>query len=335
MAPAASVVIATRDRPAKLEETIARFGRQTLLSAEYEVVVVDDGSIPPVAPRQENGGPLCRTLHVEARGRSAARNAGAAVASGTLLVFVDDDVTVGPDFLEAHLSAQQEWPGALAAGAIRLSPGATTTPFGRFRQRLEDGGVPQLRGPAPRPNFCAAGNMSIPRRLFEELAGFDPGLASAEDQDLALRHTARGGRIIFIPEAAALHRDDALDIRSYCRRMEWGAETLVPFCRRHPGWPDNQERETINGPVRLGRESLRLTAGKLLKDVVGLEPAQEVLFVLVRFLERRDVGDRVLDLFYRLLLGIHIRRGYLRGSRRFRRSLSPHLRGTASEPDGA
>ena len=70
-------------------------------------------------------------------------------------------------------------------------------------------------------------------------AGFDAVLASSEDQDLALRHTATGGRIAFVPEARVVHCDSALDIRSYCRRAEWGAEHMIPFCRRYPDWPAN------------------------------------------------------------------------------------------------
>jgi GT2 family glycosyltransferase len=104
------------------------------------------------------------------------------------------------------------------------------------------------------PNFCAAANMSIPRNLFQGLGGFDCAITSSEDQDLAMRHTAKGGLIAFLPEAEAVHHDNALDIRSYCRRAEWGIENMLPFCHRYPELPDNIERAMVNGLPRWGEE---------------------------------------------------------------------------------
>src|SRR5205823_12177813 len=100
-------------------------------------------------------------------------------------------------------------------------------------------GVPRARGPVASRNFCAAGNMSLPRARFLQLGGFDPSLSSGEDQDLALRHTERGGLLVFLPEAAVVHRDRALTLRSYCKRHETGSERIAAFVRKHPDLPDN------------------------------------------------------------------------------------------------
>jgi hypothetical protein len=224
-------------------------------------------------------------------------------------------MSVAPSFLEAHYRAQLEFPGVLAVGAVRLPYDSLRTPFGRFRQRLEGSGIPGRRGITESPNFCTAQNMSILRTRFLQLGGFDSELSSGEDQELALRHTALGGRIAFVPEAAAIHRDQALDIRRYCRRAEWGGEHDVAFVRKQPNWPDNQQRQRINGPVALGKEPVYVSLAKMSKTLLGFRPFQAALFLVTALLERAAPEATAMDRLYRILLGIHIRRGYVRGLR--------------------
>jgi GT2 family glycosyltransferase len=231
-----------------------------------------------------------------------------------VLIFVDDDMTVESDFISNHLRAHRKWPDALVVGSIRLPTEALTRPFGRFRQRIDESKLPEVPGPTPMRNFCAAGNMSISRKLYEDIGGLDARIVSGEDQDFALRHSALGRPIIFWPRARAIHHDHALDIRAYCQRVEWGSEHLVRFCRRHPGWPDNVERERVNSPLRWGGEPVSLSLRKLIKSTLALPALRQSLFLVTSLLERTAPNGRVLDRMYRLLLGVHIRRGYRKGA---------------------
>ncbi len=326
--PTISVVIPTRNRPQKLADTVACLGRQAL-PWPYEIVVVDDGSQPPLNLPREVGGVACTLVRKEGVERSLARNAGAAAASGDLLVFVDDDLSMSTDFLAAHLGAAEKSPGALQVGAIRLPEEALQTPFGRFRQRLEDTGVP-FGGVPSSANFCAAGNMAMPRQRFLDLKGFDPGLVSAEDQDLALRHKAGGGAVTFVPEAAVVHHDSALDIRGYCRRAEWGMRLLIPFCQRYPDMPENRRREQVNGPIRWRQESIMTSCRKMLKALLASTPVVAVLFSTAWLLERCGCGNRLLDRVYRLLLGTHLLRGYRKGLKQFGKTAAAWPAGSMS-----
>jgi glycosyltransferase involved in cell wall biosynthesis len=296
-----------------LHETIRGLRDQTLGVSDFEIIVVDDGSTPAIVLESSEGNLHCILIRLEGRERSAARNVGARAARGRIVVFVDDDISVATNFLEAHLFAQREWPDAIVVGSIRLPMVVLEQPFGRFRQALELQGVPQSRGTGCARNFCTAANMSISRRRFLDLGGFDESLVTAEDQDLALRHSERGGLIAFAPEAAAVHRDEALDVRRYCRRSEWGSERLVAFCERHDEWPDNVTRDWVNGPIRWRHEPLRRSARKMLKGVMAVPAVVEVLFGAAAVLERSAPDSRVLERVYRLLLGAHVFRGYRRG----------------------
>ncbi len=312
----ASVIIPSRNRHDKLTGLLDCLKRQSVAAGDYEIIIVDDGSTPAVALPGDDQGPKCRLVRLEGVERSAARNLGAAQAQGGILVFVDDDMTVESDFLAAHLRAHDEWPGSIVIGASRLADELFTNPFGRFRRELEQHEVPRERGPVAMRNFCAAANMSIARDLFHKLEGFDQAMVSGEDQDLALRHTATPGRIVFVPEAVSIHHDAAVDIRSYCRRSEWGSEKLVAFTRRHPDWPDNIERERVNGFARWGSEPLLQSARKTIKLGLTNQLVLVVLFALARLLERAAPNGYLLDRVYRLLLGAHILRGYRKGLKR-------------------
>jgi len=315
MAKKLSVIIPTHNRIDKLEDTIEGLRRQTILSNDYEVVVVDDGSTSPVKLEHKYRNPECTVVRLEGMERSAARNAGAASATGRILVFIDDDISVGSGFLLSHLRAHEEWPGVIAVGSVLLPDNFLVTPYGRFRQKLEQNGIPHQRGLQATRNLCTAANMSISRDIFQSLGGFDRDLKSGEDQDMALRHTAHGGRIAYIPEAEAFHNDNAVDFKSYCRRSEWGAMNMVAFVSRHPHWPDNVERERVNGPLKWGREAFSVSAAKMAKVVLGCKPITAFLFFTVRWLERSAPNSSILYRLYCLLLGIHILRGYRAGCR--------------------
>lgn len=100
-----SVVTRTHDEAPRLRLTLASLKRQERLS---EVVVVDDGSTDATADviaEAETFLPITRLRHPQARGRSAASNAGARAASGKILIMLDGDMPVGPGFVAAHANA--------------------------------------------------------------------------------------------------------------------------------------------------------------------------------------------------------------------------------------
>jgi len=116
-----------------------------------------------------------------------------------------------------------------------------------------------------------------------------------------------------LPETVAIHRDTALTIRTYCRRVEWGSRQLIPFCRRYPDWPDNIERNLVNGLSKWGSEPITQSLRKAAKRAMYLRPCREMLFLLAAALERIAPATKLLDGLYRGLIGIHIFRGFRRG----------------------
>jgi glycosyltransferase involved in cell wall biosynthesis len=306
-----SVVIPTHNRHQKLKETVEKLRQQDFSANEYEIIVVDDGSTPPLDLSAEFIiPPKVSVVRLEGVERSRARNSGATKARGKLLVFIDDDIGVDRNFLADYWRAHLEFPDALLIGSILLPEDSQKTPFGRFRQNLEMIHIPATRGEVAAKNFCAAGNMAITSTAFQELSGFDSDLTSSEDQDFALRHTARGGKIVFVPEACGIHYDNALDIRGYCQRSEWGSHQMLPFCRRYAGLPANIERERANGLTQWGREPFSQSIRKSIKSVISSNLITAGLFRVTDVFEQVAPNSRALDKLYSLLIGIYIFRGY-------------------------
>ncbi len=93
-----SIIVPTFQRPEGLRRCLAALLRMDYPADRYEVIVVDDGSDPPVEPlvREAVGAATCRFIRQENHGPGPARNAGAAQARGRWLAFTDDDCAPRP-----------------------------------------------------------------------------------------------------------------------------------------------------------------------------------------------------------------------------------------------
>jgi len=95
--PPVSVIVPAYDEARHIERALASLAVQDL--PPLEVIVADDGSRDDTADRAERAG--ARVLRLAHAGPARAKNAGAAVARGEVLVFVDADMTCAPGFLRA------------------------------------------------------------------------------------------------------------------------------------------------------------------------------------------------------------------------------------------
>src|SRR5262249_39857111 len=135
-APLISVAIATYDRPELLSECLERFCEQTLPVADFEIVVVDDGSGDERVERvlEEMAGRLPLTwARIEHAGRGAAKNLAVMLARGEVVLFFDDDDWPTPDLLAEHVHAHQAHPAEEIAvlGRTDWSPMLDVTPLMR------------------------------------------------------------------------------------------------------------------------------------------------------------------------------------------------------------
>src|SRR5687767_216693 len=99
-----SVVVPAFQCQRELDLTFASLSQQTYPASLLQIVVVDDGSDPPLQ-RPESGRDLDVVMLRQENsgfGSGKARNAGVEAASGELLILLDADMIPAPSQVEAH-----------------------------------------------------------------------------------------------------------------------------------------------------------------------------------------------------------------------------------------
>lgn len=243
--PEVSIIIPTTGhRPERLRPTLACLAAQREAPPHEVVLVVDADKIPDEVAEAPGGinrdgarnSPPLVVVHGPQRGRAAARNAGAAIASAQQLLFLDDDVLVGEGFLANHYRAAD--PNYFCHGRMRELPTAATlvTELAKgdaadtrdVRRTLEhsSGQGPRLRlvanaleraveqmdnGTAPNvaPWLAAVGaNLSVPQAALRDVGGFNEAFGTlwgCEDLELGMRLFKHGLRNCLVPDALGIH----------------------------------------------------------------------------------------------------------------------------------
>jgi glycosyltransferase involved in cell wall biosynthesis len=165
--PTVSVVIPARDAASTIGDTLAALAEQQA----DEVIVVDDGSRDATAALAEASPVVTHVIRGTGEGPGAARNAGAAAATGEALAFLDADCVPQPGWLREGLRALEE--ADLVQGRTTPPPDVPRGPFDRT-----------LWVVAPWGLFETA-NLFVRRELFERLGGFEPWLSPARSKELA------------------------------------------------------------------------------------------------------------------------------------------------------
>ena len=199
--PLVSVITTVRNRPHHILEAIASVTAQTL--SGWELIVVDDGSddvTPDVVDEIARRDARVHLLRREHAGVSAARNAGAAVARGRYVAWLDSDNTWQPRFLEVMVRAMDGRELRAAYSACTFTTGAGVR-YREFAGGLEHLGI---------GNFVDLNVLMVRRELLDEVGGFDPTLPRAVDYDLVYR-IARRVEPIYLPFLGTDYSDDADD----------------------------------------------------------------------------------------------------------------------------
>ena len=228
MTPRVSVVVATHDRPERLERTLAALRAQTLPQDDFEVIVVDDGSGPQTRDllRRDHGLPLQVLRNESSGGPARARNRGWRAARASLVGFTDDDCEPVPEWLASALAAWQPGSPTFVLGPTRPNP-AELGGRGPLTHTLE---VDEL-GP-----WWETANIFYPRAALERAGGFDEQNYSGpggEDTDLGWTLIEAGWSPVWAPEALVHHAVTELTPAAKLRLAWRWDETMLVF-KRHP-----------------------------------------------------------------------------------------------------
>lgn len=313
--PQISVIVPTHNRSDALALTLSHLAEQQVGEA-WEVIVINNRSTDDtdeVVKRQSFPVPL-RLVHEDTPGPAAARNAGAAVAGGDYLVFIDNDILVEPDFVELHRKALAAHPGCWILGQTINLPEQERTPFGRFRKALYPFVSPKEEVSEAR-GFAGA-NCSLPRLDLERLGGFDErfNIASVEDFELAMRAWEQGISILFDPGIVGVHNDWAgSSIRDYCYRQRMYARSEFLLWYKYGEQHPRPEMVRKNMPPVWKQDGPWLFFHKWAKRCLGSSPGQRALLGMCVLLERVWPWPPLLWRMYRWSLAGAIYTGFQEG----------------------
>jgi hypothetical protein len=244
-----SVIIPTRDRQALLARTLESVFAQTLQPAE--IIVVDDGSSDGTVEFLASLGSRIRPVQQRHRGPGAARNAGAAAASGDYLVFLDSDDLWLPWSLSAFAEAVERYARpALVCGCFRQ--------FADEDELADCRDVP-VEGEAfadylsvwPRQPIVGASMMAVRRDEFLRVGGFAEAPVNLEDHDLSLKlGTARG----FVQLRQPITLGWRLHVSGVSREVEKSLAgcALLVATEKAGGYPGGSQRAQVRRGIIAG-----------------------------------------------------------------------------------
>lgn len=170
----------------------------------HEVIVVDDGSRDESAEAAKATGALVVRIDDGPKGPATARNRGAAIATGDILLFLDADVAVHRRTID-QVSARFERHPEVAAifGSYDDKPAAGTF-VSRYRNLLHH--FVHQEGRREATTFWA-GCGAVRRSVFQAIGGFDERFSrpSIEDIELGGRLRAAGYRVWLCPDILVRH----------------------------------------------------------------------------------------------------------------------------------
>ena len=256
-APVLSVVVCAHNPKREyLERALAALRAQTLPMAGWELVVIDNASVPPLAEWLDlRWHPRAAVRREETLGLAAARLRAFRETAAAVLVFVDDDNVLAPDYLARAAELAEAWPmlGAWGTGwcvqEFETPPPAELAPYlyclGRIGQQsaLWSNFADTYRSAPIGAGLC------VRRSVAETYAGYigkNPArgtlertgkiLLSGADWDLALTAVDIGLGTGRFPELKMTHliKRERLD-PGYLLRLHFGISYSMTLINHHRG----------------------------------------------------------------------------------------------------
>lgn len=303
---AVSVVIPCYQVSAEtLAKTLASLERQRFPRRLLEVVLVDDGSEPPL---QTPPSPLDVKVVRQERcgyGTWRARNNGVDAAAHDIVLFLDADELVEEEWISAHarwheaaadiLTAGPRWHvategvdvEAIRRGNLRsvLADLPTDPPWSRDYYARPD---EQLAKADDLFHVVAGGNFGMRKAFYREVGGNAPFRHwGAEDIELAFRAYAYGALMVPVREAMVWHQGRWAEGREERHRASLILDGEMAHLIPHPRCR----------PVRPGRTY------RVLRHVVAVDAGERIAPQSVVALVERLLADRIHDLAVRVELG--------------------------------
>lgn len=235
--PTVSIIVPTYNRLRQLQQVLAGLAAQTHPRADFEVVIVSDGSTDGTNAFLQTEATCLpiRPVVQPNSGAAAARNLGIQMAQGELVLFLDDDVVPAPQLVTEHVSTHQRQPGNLVVLGPMLTPADfALKPWVHWEQAMLYKQYADIAAGRwePTARQFYTGNASVARQHLLAVGGFNPTFRRAEDVELAYRLAGRGLAFVFNAQAIGYHYAER-SFRSWLQTPYLYGRNDVIFTRDH------------------------------------------------------------------------------------------------------
>ena len=239
----ASIIIPTFNSIETIEPLLHSLENQTMASSDYEIIVVDDLSSDGTREflesyKAENN--LQILLQDTNFGIGPARNRAIGIAKSDILLFLDSDMEVEPDWIESHTVPMENgiWDGSV--GYV-LHDVNMSSIFTRYLNDPRRGAKRFGENEQLNHNYFLFGNASLRKKLIVGVGGFDEKIIKwgGEELDLILRiERDENLKFRYNPSAKAVHHQQR-SLENTCNLLEYFGANVVPYLvKKHPELAD-------------------------------------------------------------------------------------------------
>ncbi|MFP4185693.1 MAG: glycosyltransferase [Thermoplasmata archaeon] len=280
-----SVVINVYNEEENIEDCLSSLEKQSL--SGFELVVVDDGSTDDTMKIVEEfrDNFEMKTFRTEHVGIKKARRKGVEESSGDVVVIVDADEILEPDFLENLVEPFDDDEVGAVGGRLRSEgEGWVTDAYGALNEAFY-----VLRAEGGEADWIQGGCSAYRREALEEVGGLAREKVSA-DKDVSWKLRDEGWKVVLEDEAVAYHRDPQTLDSVMKREFGIGLReySLISKHKNRFGWKEFSRFFPLSVFLFLGLSLLHVYfLGFILLGVVG--SFGMVSYLLVRHTERSNV----------------------------------------------
>jgi glycosyltransferase involved in cell wall biosynthesis len=220
-----SIIVATYNRLSEIRELLDSLQGLTYPPSDFEVIIVDDGSIDGTSDYVINFNSTfdLRCLSQENQGPGKARNLGMAQAKGEYFIFVDSDCTMPSQWLDSIDEAviRHDWDAF--GGPDTFHPSFSPLLKAINYSMTSFVGTGGTRGGKESVGryYPRSFNMGMRRSVYDKVGGMNQ-LRHGQDMDLSARIYDAGFRVGLIPEAFVYHKRRTSLTKFFRQIFNWG-----------------------------------------------------------------------------------------------------------------
>jgi glycosyltransferase involved in cell wall biosynthesis len=239
--PKLSIVIIGRNEGDRLTSCLQSVA---VVSTESELIYVDSASTDGSVQLAANFGADAIVLHGGTQTAARARNAGWQRARAPLILFLDGDTILNPDFPAAAIKVLEAEPAIAAVWGHRRE----IHPERSVYNRVLDLDWIYAAGDT---DYCG-GDVLMRRSALAEVEGYDPAVIAGEEPELCRRLRARGYRIVHIDSPMTGHDLNMTRFSQYWRRAVRAGHAYAEMAFRYRGTTDPMWSQESRRNLRIG-----------------------------------------------------------------------------------